>query len=269
MHSPLAAAHRSRSTLFSRSVEWLARVGYAAKGIVYLLVGYVAARAAWAAGSPAGATGALREALATGGRWLVLAIGLGLLAHVLWRVVQALFDPEHAGEGLRLGHRLYHLASGLAYGSLALSAIRLWQGARGGEPREQDVAAMLMSQPFGRWMVGALGLAIVGYGVYQFIQAWRGDVARHLGIPAASQRRAAVALGRFGTAARGVVFGIVGSFFVDAARRFDPNQAGGTDEALRWLGHGGWLTAIALGLAAYGLFQLAKARYRVIVAPSL
>ena len=77
-----------------------------------------------------------------------------------------------------------------------------------------------------------------------------------------------VAIGRFGTAARGVVLGLVGSFFIAAARRFDPDQAGGTEEALRWLGNDWLLALMALGLVAYGLFQLAKARYRVIETPA-
>lgn len=243
----------------------LARLGYAAKGVVYLLMGYLATRAALAAGSPSGAPGALREALTAGGPWLVLALGLGLLAHVAWRAVQALLDPENPGTGFRAGARLFHLLSGLVYGSLALSAFHLWQGRRdAGEDDAEHFAAVLMAQPFGRWLVAAVGLGILGYGVHQFVQAWRGDVARRLGVGGPDRHRLVVAIGRFGTAARGVVLGVVGSFFVDAARRFDPAQAGGTDEALRWLGHGWLLAAVAVGLAAYGVFQIAKARYRVI-----
>ena len=243
----------------------LARLGYAAKGVVYLLVGYIAARAAVVAGSPTGGTGALREALTTGGPWLVLLIGAGLLAHVAWRAVQALLDPENPRPGLRLCVRLFHFASGLVYGSLAISALRLWQGRRdAAHSDEENFAAMLMAQPFGRWLVGLVGLAIIAYGIHQFVVAWRGDVERHLGIGDADRHRIVVAIGRFGTAARGMVLWVIGSFFIDAARRFDPSQAGGTEEALRWLGHGWLLALMALGLAAYGLFQLAKARYRVI-----
>lgn len=258
----------STQALVSSVATWvapLARVGYVAKGVVYLLVGYLAARAALATGAPTGGTGALREALTAGGPWLVLLIGVGLLAHVAWRAVQALLDPENPSSGLRLGVRAFHLVSGLVYGSLAISAFHLWQGRReaaGGE--EENFAAMLMAQPYGRWMVGLVGLAIVAYGIHQFVEACRGDVARHLGIRDADKHRIVVAIGRFGTAARGVVLGMIGGFFIDAARRFDSSQAGGTEEALRWLGNDWLLAVMAFGLAAYGLFQVAKARYRVI-----
>lgn len=247
----------------------LARAGYAAKGVVYLLVGYLAARAVLAAGAPSGATGALREALLAGGPWLVLLIGAGLMAHVAWRVVQALLDPENPGGSLRPGVRLFHLVSGLVYGSLAISAFRLWQGRRdASDADEENFAAMLMAQPFGRWLVALVGLAIVAYGIHQFVAAWRGDVSRHLGIGDPDKHRIVVGLGRFGTAARGLVFGVIGGFFIDAALRFDPRHAGGTEEALRWLGHDGLLALFALGLVAYGLFQLAKARYRMIGVPA-
>jgi hypothetical protein len=147
----------------------LARVGYLAKGVVYLLVGYVAARAALASGTPTGGTGALREALIAGGPWLVLLIGAGLLAHVAWRLVQALLDPENPGASLRLGVRAFHFVSGLVYGSLAITAYRLWQGRRdSGDNGEENFAAMLMAQPFGRWLVGLVGVAIVAYGIHQF-----------------------------------------------------------------------------------------------------
>jgi hypothetical protein len=246
----------------------LARLGYAAKGIVYLLVGYLAARAAFAAGSPTGATGALREMLHDGGRWLVLLVGIGLLAHVVWRLVQATLDPECPHGGHRFGLRLFYLLSGLVYGSIALSAFDLFRGRDGGEEGEKHLAAVLLSQPFGPWLVGAVGLGVIGYGIHELLQAFRGDVAKRLGIRDPQQHRIVLAIGRLGTAARGVVLAIVGAFFIDAARHYDPNEAGGTEDALRWLGQGWLLGAVALGLMAYGVLQLAKARYRRFDTPA-
>lgn len=240
----------------------LARLGYAAKGVVYLVVGYIAARAAFAAGSPTGAAGALREMLQEGGRWLVLLVALGLLAHVLWRVVQAVLDPEGPPGEKRIGLRLFYLLSGIVYGSIALTAFDLFRGRRRSDDGEEHFVAALLSQPFGRWLVGAIGLAVIAYGLHQLVQAFRGDVAKHLRIGDVQRHRAVVAIGRIGTAARGVVLGIIGTFFIDAARHYDAHQAGGTDDALRWLGQGWLLGAVALGLMAYGVLQLAKARYR-------
>lgn len=249
-------------------VPALARFGYAAKGMVYLLVGYVAARAALAAGTPLGASGALRGLVEDGGHVIVLLIALGLAAHVLWRAVQAVLDPEHRGEHGRAGARLFYLVSGAIYGSLAYTAFKLSNGlGESAGDREETLAATLMAQPFGPWLVGALGLGVFGYGLHQLHKGWRGDVTRHLAIPDAAQRRFIVGIGRFGTAARGVVFGIIGAFFIDAARHHDPADAGGTGDVLRWLGQDWLLAIVAIGLMAYGLLQVAKARYRRIAPP--
>lgn len=246
----------------------LARIGYATKGVVYSLVGYLAAKAAFAAESPPGATGALRELLNDGGRWIVLLVAIGLLAHVLWRFVQAALDPEHRGQEHRIGARLFHFVSGLVYGSLALTAFKLSQGRDDGKSgNEENLVATLMAQPFGRWIVAMIGIAIIGYGIHQVIKAFRGDVTKHLGIYDPDKHRAVVAIGRIGTAARGVVLGIVGTFFIGAARHYNPKEAGGTEDALRWLGQDWLLAIVALGLIAYGLLQFAKARYRHIETP--
>ena len=249
-------------------VPLLARFGYAAKGVVYLLVGYVAAKAALAAGKPKGAAGALGELVADGGHVVVLVIAVGLLAHVLWRLVQALLDPEHRGERGRAGARLFYLVSGAIYGSLAYTAFKLSNGrAKGDGASEENLAATLLAQPFGPWLVGALGLGVLGYGLHQIAKGFRGDVTKHLGIADPAKHRAVVAIGRFGTAARGVVFAIMGTFFIDAARHHNPDEAGGTGDALRWLGQDWLLAIIAIGLMAYGLLQLAKVRYRHIAPP--
>lgn len=266
-----ARAYSPTNDVPRRVAAWvspLARLGYAAKGLVYLLVGYVSARAALAAGSPTGATGALREVLTNGGRWAVLLVAVGLSAHVLWRLVQALLDPECPRGRARIAARVFHLLSGLVYGSLAWSAFKLWEGQDDApSPSEEGLVALLFAQPFGRWLVAALGLGVVAFGLHQLVTALRGDVTKHLGISNPDRHRAVVAIGAFGTAARGVVLGIVGAFFIDAAWNYDPQAAGGTDDALRWLGQGWLLALVAVGLMAYGVLQLVKARHRRIGMP--
>ena len=246
----------------------LARFGYAAKGIVYLIIGWIAAKAAFAAGSPEGSTGALREMASNGGKIAIYVIAAGLFAHVVWRFVQAALDPEHPGEQ-RAGMRAFYAISGLIYGSLALTALKLAQGRDPGDGGNESRVAELMSQPFGRWIVGLIGVGVLVYGIHQLVKAFRGDVAKRLGVHDPDKNRAIVALGRFGTAARGVVLGILGAFFIDAARRFDPKAAGDTQDALLWLGNGWPLAVVAIGLMAYGAFQIAKALYRRIATPSL
>jgi hypothetical protein len=241
----------------------VARTGYAAKGVVYLCIGYVAARAAFAAGSPQGASGALQALPRGPGRWLLLAVCVGLLAHVAWRVVQVLRDPEHPGEH-RVAVRAFLGVSAVVYASLAFAAFRQWQGrpSGGDGDGQRSLVTMAMQQPGGNWLVAAAGLGVLGYALHQLVKAGRGDIGKRLGIRDVDTHRAVIALGRVGTAARGVVLGITGAFLVDAARRQDPAAAGGTEDALRWLGQGWLLGLVAAGLAAYGLLQFANARYR-------
>jgi Domain of Unknown Function (DUF1206) len=113
-------------------------------------------------------------------------------------------------------------------------------------------------------------VGIAGYGIAQLVKAFTSDLAKklHLEGSAVATRQRVVAIGRAGMAARGVVFVIAGWLVVQAALRYDPSRAGGLEEALVTLREapaGAWvLGAVAVGLMAYGVFQLVKARYRVI-----
>jgi hypothetical protein len=69
---------------------------------------------------------------------------------------------------------------------------------------------------------------------------------------------------RFGIAARGVVFCLIGFFLARSGLRHDPAQAGGLRESLHTIaGVGRWpFAAVSIGLVAYGVYQLINARYR-------
>lgn len=245
----------------------LARIGYAAKGIVYILIGWLAFRAASAVGQPEGATGALATlADEPGGRLMLYAIAIGLLCHAIWRLVQAALDPEHPGDDGRIGMRLFYALSALVYGSLALAA---WQVARGGSTGDEGAevwVAKMLGQPFGALLVMVAGAAIVAYGVHQLVKGWRGDVDKRMA-PDPRVSRAVHLVGRFGTAARGLVLLPVGWFVFNAGRHYRADEAADTGEVLSMLDQGWLLAIVGLGLLAYGLHQLAKARYRRITPP--
>jgi hypothetical protein len=79
-------------------------------------------------------------------------------------------------------------------------------------------------------------------------------------------RRWVLGISRFGIAARGVVFCLIGYFLAQAALKHDPAQAGGLRESLRTLAQTGkWpFAVVAFGLIGYGVFELVNARYRSI-----
>lgn len=248
----------------------VARVGYAAKGVVYVLLGYIAFKAAMASGEPQGTTGALQSLVdERGGHLMLTLIALGLLAHVAWRLVQAVLDPEHREHGAkRIFMRLFYALSALIYGSLAYTA---WQLGRRGQAEGGDGAeiwiAKLLDKPLGTWLVMAAGLGVIGYGIHQLVKAARGDVNRRMGAGSATRSRAVRLVGRIGTAARGVVLLPIGWFVFSAGRSYNPSTAADTEDVLKMLEGGGVLAAVGLGLLAYGLHQIAKAFYRRIERP--
>ncbi|SKA24981.1 DUF1206 domain-containing protein [Novilysobacter spongiicola] len=248
----------------------VARAGYAAKGVVYVLLGYIAFTAAMASGQPEGASGALQSLVdESGGHLMLMLIAVGLLAHVIWRMVQAVLDPEHREHGAkRVFMRLFYALSAVIYGSLAYTAWQLSrQGQTDGGNGTEIWIARLLDKPFGTWLVMAAGVGIIGYGIHQLIKAARGDVNRRMTTSNATTSRAVRAIGRIGTAARGVVLLPIGWFVFKAGRSYSAATAADTGEVLQMLERGGLLAAVGLGLLAYGVHQIAKAVYRRIERP--
>ena len=169
-----------------------------------------------------------------------------------------------------------HIVSGTVYAALALAAIGMAMGTRGGGGDENAAArswtAWLLSQPFGRWMVAAVAAAVIGTGIGYARRAWRGKVTDRLSLPAAHAGWI-TAMGRFGFAARGLVFGLIGGFLAMAswrARSGEVKGLGGALDLLRAQPSGTALLFVtALGLAAFGAFGLVQARYRRVEAPDV
>lgn len=257
-------------------VETYARVGIAAKGAVYILVGVLAALAVFGEG---GQTGGKKDAFQfllqqSYGQILLGIVILGLIGYVSWRFIQAIMNPENKKTYQRVGYA----ASGLVYAFLAFSGLRMLipslsggsgsGGSGGGQGRELLVAKALQ-QPFGQVIVGIFAAIIIGKGVYQIYRAISGKFKGTIkeGEMSTEERHVFMRAGRVGYAARGVVFGIIGYFLVRAALQSDPSEAGGTDQVFSFLSSNGGpyiLAVIAIGLACYGVFMFVKSRYRYI-----
>ncbi len=268
---------RAAASAHAGTIERLARVGYAANGVVYLLIGWLAVTAAaGAGGATTDSVGALRRVLRESyGDVLLVAVAIGLAGYALWRFVQCFVDPDREGSGFDgLTMRAGYFIGGATRVALAVAAVAMLAGhgvSQEGAAR-RDTAA-LMSAPAGRLLVAIVAVGLLAAGVSEFFRAHKEDFMRHLVLSGlgASARAWVRRAGQLGHSALGVVFSIMGVFLLLAAFHADPRQARGPGEALQALGQQPYgrysLALVGAGLLAYGLFQFVVARYRRI-APS-
>ncbi|NTU78033.1 MAG: DUF1206 domain-containing protein [Chloroflexales bacterium] len=261
-------------------VKNLARVGLAAIGVVYILVGGLAVRLALGPGGGGGGAPDQQTALqqiqaAPLGRLVLGLIALGLFGYLVWRLTEAFADSAGEGDAPKgLAKRAGHALNGLVYGAIGLQAARLalGQSSGGGGSSQQEWTARFMSLPLGRWLVGLAGLFVIGYGLYQLYEAWREKYRERLSYSqmSAAERRWLDPLSKAGLVAHGIVLGLVGLFLIQAAYTFNPQEAQGLGGVLSEIAQqpfGPWLLGlVALGLIAYGVYKLAQARYHRVLA---
>jgi len=276
----MVRAERQARKSVRKASPWLivlGRLGHAAIGVVYILIGILAVEVALGrGGETTDNKGALaRLAEAPFGRFLLIAMTVGLAGYVLWRILQALFDADNEGTDAEgIARRLGYAGSAVAYTVLALSAVQLLRTGSAGKSTTQstqDWTARLMDKPLGQWLVGIVGLLVIGLGGYQIYKGYKAEFREDLDLGAigATEDHWVTRLGQIGYIARGIVFGVIGLFLIVAALHANPGEARGVDSALATLAQqpfGPWLLgAVAIGFIAYGLYMFAEARYRRMV----
>lgn len=249
----------------SKTFGLLVMVGLIAYGVVHLLIAWIALQLAWTGGGgEASQQGAMAQMAGNPlGDVLLWITAVGLFALTVWQGFTAVWGyQDEDSRGKKIWKRLGAAGKAVVYLGLGISAVSTAvSGSKSGDSKEKTLTASLMSVPFGRILVAIVGLAVLGVGgrlVYRgiakkFTKDLRGGVG-----PGVTR------LGQIGFCAKGVALGIVGALFVVAAITFDPNQAGGLDEALRTLRQQPYgqilLTVVALGIACFGLYCFAWSR---------
>jgi hypothetical protein len=252
-------------------VDGAVRFGLVAYGFVHLLIAWVAIELALGKGNGnPSAKGAMAHlADQRFGHVLLWAVAVGLFLLVLWRILEAAVGHRDKEGAKRVWSRLFSLARGGVYGAIGLSAVRVATGSGGGSSSKQSktMTARVLDWPAGEWIVGLVGLAILGYGASL---VWRGvtdGFLEHLDGrgQTGDSGTAYTWLGRAGYVSKGIAIGIVGCLFGYAAINHDPNKTGGLDQALRDVLDRPFgptlLLAIAAGIGCYGLFCFARARH--------
>ena len=273
MHSvsPPDVVRTARRASGSPAMHVLARAGLTARGVIYILVGWVAVLVALGHSSrEADQQGALSLLASTSyglvSLWL---LGIGFAGYALWRLSEAASGV--VGEPPGPGPRLRSLARAVIYAGLSYLTLTVISGTdRSQSGRQQDITATAMQHTAGRVLVGAAGLVIAACGIALVVEGARRKFMRYLRTAqmSARMRRVVMLSGTTGSIARGLVFALVGALVVDAAVTHRATQSGGIDKALRILRDqpfGEFLMIVtALGLVVFGLYGLCEARWRKV-----
>ena len=265
-----AAANTAEQVHDSKWLDHAIRAGLVAYGVVHLLVAWLAVQLAFGdktdSASNSGALHLLSEQPL--GKFLVWAVAVGMFLLVLWRLLEFAFGyPEETDEKKRWRKRATSLGKAIIYGALGVSAVRVAAGDGSSQGGTDSTTAKLMQLPGGQLIVGAIGLAIIGYGISLIVRGWTEKFREHLDVQGQSGQdgSAYVTLGKAGYIAKGIAIAIVGGLFGYAAITHEAKKSGGLDQALQTVLEQPFgpvlLTAIGLGIGAYGLFCFARAKH--------
>lgn len=269
-HTAHATAARTAN---SRWLEKLARAGLIGYGIVHLLFAWLALQIAFGESPDDGdQSGALRTLAAQPmGRFLVAAIGVGLLAMAIWQGLEAATGHRAERGKERAAERIASAGRTVVYLYFAWTAWNIFSGAGSNSADNQEaLTGELMTSSGGRWLVGLAGLALAAIGIGLVVYGLVKRFEKHLktGEMDARTRLLARRLGIAGYVAKGIAYGISGVLVVVAAVNYDPEKARGLDAALRTLRDQSYgtvlLTLVALGIAAFGAYCFLQSRYRKV-----
>jgi hypothetical protein len=265
-----ATTHSAERASNSDWMDHAIRAGLVAYGVVHLLVGWLALQLAFGEKEDSASNSGALHYLAQQpmGGVLVWMIAIGMFLLVLWRLLEFAFGfREESDDTKRWRKRATSLFKAVIYGVIGWSAVQTATGSGGGGGGTDSTTAKLMDLPGGQLIVGAVGLAIIGYGGSLVYRGWTEKFREHLDAQGQSGTDGSVyvKLGKVGYIAKGVAIAIVGVLFCYAAITHDPKKSGGLDQALQTVLEQPFgqvlLTAIALGIAAYGVFCFARAKH--------
>lgn len=259
----------------SNAPDWVVpvmRAGYAARGLVYLILGGLTLSAAFSGGDTEGTKGAVETLRgAPLGQVLLWLVALGFVCYGVWRLIAAYYDLERRGddeEGIAkrfalVATGLIHMALGFGIAALALG---IGGSSGGGGSGASNWTAKVLQMPGGKWIVGIAALAIIGGGIHYILKGWQKKYKRY--IESNEKTRKLQPLLRWGFVSYGIVLIIVGVFLFFAAINSDPSNAkgiGGALEYIRGLTGGRFLLGlIALGIIGFGIENFVESRYRVV-----
>jgi type IV secretory pathway VirB2 component (pilin) len=272
-HATHQTAARGRQAAHSTPMRYLARVGFLARGLMYIVIGWIAVEIAFGKTSQqADRTGALHALGRTGAGEIALwVLVIGFFGMALWRLSEALFGTPERERWKAVFARASAAFKAVLYAVLGYGVLEYALGIGSPPSSNQqsvDATATLMRHPGGKALVVVIGVALIASGLALGYQAWRERFRKNMNVGEIPPRLRRIVewLGRIGGIARGIVFIVAGVFLIVAAVEAQPGQAKGIDSSLRELATtplGPWLLVlVAIGLIMFGLFSWCEARWR-------
>jgi hypothetical protein len=250
-------------------LKWVMRMGYGARGVIYVLIGGLALLAAFKSTDAQGTKDALAtlraQPMGVAALWI---IGLGLLAYMVWRVIAGAADVEdHGTDAKGLVARVGQFTTGIIHGGIGISVLALAMGGgSGGGDSAKDWTQKLMAMPMGRYIVAAVALVLLGAGIYYAYKGWSNKYKEHLANADLTRKLDPVLTG--GLIVYGILLAIVAFSLGLAALQSDPSEAGGLGQALhqiRTMPFGRFLLGGAgLGLLGFAVYNFVEAGFRVV-----
>lgn len=261
--SPESAARAAQG---SKTFRMLARIGYVVLGILHLVIGGIAISIATGGGGQADQGGAMQAIQQSPpGVALLWIIVVGLLALAVWQIAEALLEHDPDTKK-KWAHRVKFVGTAVAYLAIAATALVYALGGRSeSSDSSQSFSARLLAAPAGVVLLVLVGLIVVAIGVAFIVRGIARAFEKHLELPSGAAKKGIVAFGVAGYIAKGIAVAVTGVLFIVAAITHDPETAGGLDAALHTLAGLPFgpviLWVVGAGLALYGLFCFARARY--------
>jgi hypothetical protein len=265
--------HTASRAADSKPLEYVARGGFIGYGVVHLIFAWIAFQVAFGgSGKESDQSGAFQQlGTSGGGKVLLVLIAIGMVGLAVWQGFEAAIGESGPQNKTAIAERVTSGVRAVLYLSLAWYAVNTLRGAKSSmADNQENRSAGIMAHSGGRWLIGLVGIVVLGVGIGIFVYGVKKKFLEHLntGQMAPSVRKSTTRLGMGGYAAKGVAYAIAGALVVVAAVTYDPDKARGLDAALKTLaGHpwGVWLLAlIGLGIAAFGIYCFAQARYRKV-----
>jgi hypothetical protein len=261
------AADTAEEVSDTKTLDVVARTGFAVVGLLHVLIGALAIRIALGSPAEADQAGAV-EALAVlpGGPLLMWAGFAGCLGLALWQLSEASLRSRHLDGRHRLSKTISSGSLSVAYAGIALlfASFNFSRHPDSGTAT-RDFTAALMQAPAGVPLLVGLGAGVLVIGGYFVDKGARKKFKDELQLEGTTADALITGLGVAGHIAKGVALGLVGLLFIIAALQHTPAESTGLDGSLKALPEHPFgvyaLLAIGLGLVCYGVFAIVRAKY--------